>query len=138
MFKKEMSELLAMGENFVKAFESVAKATVDETDKQVAIIRQAKASLVQTKETQGEFVKVAIMIANAMDDFMEMVNESEDTASVVIEAVEDMESQIFDSEDDDYEEEEEEEEEDSNIPDGYYEDEEDDEEDHEEEDESNE
>ena len=128
MFKKEMSELLAMGENFVKAFESVAKATVDETDKQVAIIRQAKASLVQTKETQGEFVKVAIMITNAMDDFTEMVNESEDTASVVIEAVEDMESQIFDSEDDSEDSEDEDyedEEDDSNIPDGYYEDDED-------------
>ena len=99
MFEKEMSELLALGENFVKAFESIAQATTDETDKQVAIIRQAKESLAQTKETQGEFVRLAMTIASAMDDVAETMERNCDIADIVIDSVAEMDSQLFDEDD---------------------------------------
>lgn len=122
MFENEMNELLELGKRFVGAVEKMSQATKEETDKQVAIIRQARTDLQMVNKTQNDFVVFATNIANAMDDIAEQMKESVMLGEIAMSCVDDMEDEIraeFDTEEDEYHEE-------------------DEDEDHEEEDESNE
>lgn len=113
MFENEMNELLELGKRFVGAVEKMSQATKEETDKQVAIIRQARTDLQMVNKTQNDFVVFATNIANAMDDIAEQMKESVMLGEIAMSCVDDMEDEIraeFDTEEDEDEDHEEEDE----------------------------
>lgn len=85
MFQEQLKELIELGRNFVSALNAVAKASAEESAKQMDIIREAHINLAHATQVQEGVIDVIGTIGNAMDDIYNYADEVVTENNIVLE-----------------------------------------------------